>query len=196
MAPVKTTTDKSTEKRKAIMDACLDLFCEKCYQDTSTASISQKAGVATGTLFLYFENKEELVNELYLQCKDELASYLEEGVWEHTTFKAQLRHVWDRNLEWKQLNERKLQFMVQFSSSPTITKLTKERAMSRHTVITEIVRKALDAGEVTASSVELMAAMVSGYFHTAAMYLLGQPQSKHFKKWSEESFNFLWKGIN
>src|SRR3954462_13937358 len=103
--------EKNAEKRKAIMDACLDLFCEKCFQDTSTASISQKAGVATGTLFLYFENKEEMVNELYLECKNEYASYIEEGVWDHTTFKAQIRHIWDRNLEWKLINAQKLKFM-------------------------------------------------------------------------------------
>ena len=66
MAQVK-VIEKNVDKRKAILDACLSLFCESCFQETSTASISQKAGVATGTLFLYFENKEELVNELYLE---------------------------------------------------------------------------------------------------------------------------------
>lgn len=195
MALVK-PTDKHTEKRKAIMDACLDLFCEKCYQDTSTASISQKAGVATGTLFLYFENKEELVNELYLECKNEMACYMEDGVWEHTTFKARLRHVWDRSLEWKISNDQKLKFMMQFSSSPTITRMTKEKAMNRHTIVTEIVTKAIESGEATTSSAELLSAMISGYMHTAGLYLLNERHSKNFKKLSEESFNFFWKGIN
>ncbi|MBS1625179.1 MAG: TetR/AcrR family transcriptional regulator [Bacteroidetes bacterium] len=195
MALVK-PTDKNTEKRKAIMDACLDLFCEKCYQDTSTASISQKAGVATGTLFLYFENKEELVNELYLDCKSEMADYMEDGVWEHTTFKARLRHVWDRSLEWKMTNDQKLKFMMQFSSSPTITRMTKEKAMNRHTIVTEIVQKAIESGEAVTSSAELLSAMISGYMHTAALYLLNERHSKNFRKWSDESFNFFWKGIN
>ena len=195
MAQVK-TSEKNSDKRKAIMDACLDLFCEKCFQDTSTASISQKAGVATGTLFLYFENKEELVNELYLSCKDEYASYLEEGVWEHPTFKAQVRYIWDRNLEWRRDNANKLRFMMQFAASQTITKMTQERAMNRVTIMNEVVKRAVDNKEVVTSSTELLSAMIFGYFHTASTFLLEHPHSKNFQKWSDESFNFFWKGIN
>jgi AcrR family transcriptional regulator len=190
------TVEKHSEKRKAILDACLDLFCNKCYQDTSTASISQKAGVATGTLFLYFENKEEMVNELYLACKDEYLSDIEQGVWEHTTFKAQVKHIWNRNLEWKLNNRQKLKFMTQFSSSTAITDVTKEKAMTRVTLINDVVKKAVENNEVTTSSTELLAAMIWGYFHSASNFLLDQPDTKHFKKWSDESFNFFWKGIN
>ena len=171
-------------------------FCNKCYQDTSTASISQKAGVATGTLFLYFENKEEMVNELYLACKDEYISYIEEGVWEHTTFKAQVKHIWNRNLDWKLNNNQKMKFMTQFSSSTAITDETKEKAMNRVTLINDVVRKAVENGEVTTSSTELLAAMIWGYFHSAANFLLGQPDGENLQKWSDESFNFFWKGIN
>lgn len=35
-----------------------------------TAKIRRRAGVAAGTLFTYFANKEELLNELYLELKD------------------------------------------------------------------------------------------------------------------------------
>ena len=195
MATIK-TTEKNTDKRKAIMDACLSLFCESCFQDTSTASISQKAGVATGTLFLYFENKEELVNELYLECKDDYASYIEEGIDKHTTFKAQIRHIWDRNLECKLKNPEKLKFMMQFCSSPYITKMTQEKAMNRISLTNEVVKRAIENKEVVASSAELLSAMISGYFHTAALFLLDHPHSRNFQKWSDESFNFFWKGIN
>jgi AcrR family transcriptional regulator len=189
-------TEKNVDKRKAIMDACLRLFCDKCFQDTSTASISQEAGVATGTLFLYFENKEELVNELYLECKEDYALYIEEGVWDHTTFKSQIRHIWDRGLEWRINNRGKLKFMMQFSSSPSITTMTQEKAMNRVRLINDVVKRAIDNKEVAASSTELLSAMISGYFHTAALFLIEHPHSKNFKKWSDESFNFFWKGIN
>lgn len=195
MTPIK-ITEKSNDKRKAIMDACLKLFCESCYQDTSTAKISHEAGVATGTLFLYFDNKEELINELYLDCKDEYAGYIEDGVWEQMTFKAQLRHIWDRGLDWRLKNPEKMKFMMQFSSSPSITKLTKEKAMNRVTIINDIVKRAIENNEVAASSTELLSAMISGYFHSASLFLLEHPHSKNLKKMSDESFNFFWKGIN
>jgi hypothetical protein len=49
---------------------------------------------------------------------------------------------------------------------------------------------------VNTSSVELLSAMITGYFHTAAMFLLEHHNPKNFKKWSDEAFDFLWRGIN
>jgi AcrR family transcriptional regulator len=195
MIPQK-TADKNTDKRKAIMDASLKLFCAKCFQDTSTASISSEAGVATGTLFLYFESKEELVNELYLECKGNMAAYIEEGIWGHTSFKTRLKHIWERGTEWYLQNPEKIQFMTQFSSSPYITKQTRERAVGYLGLMNEVITKAIANKEVTTSSVELLSRMIGGYFHNARLFLLDKPQNRNLKKWREEIFDWIWNGIH
>lgn len=189
-------SEKNNEKRKAILDASLKLFCEKCFQDTSTASISQQANVATGTLFLYFENKEALVNELYLECKEDYASYLEKDVWENLTFKTQLRHIWERGLEWRINNPDKLKFMMQFCTSPYITKLTKEKALIRVSLLNDVVKKGIASKEVSASDEELLSAMLSGYFHTAGLFLMDNVNNKNFNKWKDEAFDYIWRGIH
>lgn len=178
------------------MNASLKLFCEKCFQDTSTASISQQANIATGTLFLYFESKEALVNELFLESKEEYASYVEDGVWNNLTFKTQLKHFFERGLEWKINNPEKVKFMQQFSSSTYITKLTRERAFNRLNLLNEIVKKAIANKEVDASSDELLSSMLSGYFHMAALYLIDNSKNKNFKKWREEAFEYIWRGVH
>jgi len=189
-------TDKNTDKRQAILDASLKLFCTKCFQDTSTASISNEAKVATGTLFLYFESKEELVNELYLECKGEFAAYMEAGVWDKPSFKTQLKHVWERGTEWCIQNPEKIQFMTQFSSSPYITKQTREKAVSRFGLMNEVIKRAVANEEVTPSSVELLSCLLGGYFHNARMFLLDNAHNKNFKKWQEEVFDYIWRGLN
>jgi AcrR family transcriptional regulator len=195
MVPQK-ITDKNSDKRKAIMDASLKLFCAKCFQDTSTASISNEAKVATGTLFLYFESKEELVNELYLECKGDMAAYVEEGVWDNTSFKTQLKHIWERGTDWCLQNPDKLQFMTQFSSSPYITKQTREKAVSYLKLTNEVITKAIANKEVNTSSVELLSRMLGGYFHNARLFLLDNTQNRNLKKWQEEIFDWIWKGIH
>jgi AcrR family transcriptional regulator len=53
--------NKNKEKTKqAILAAALKLFAEKGFYNTSTRAISRKAGIAEGTLFNYFETKEDL----------------------------------------------------------------------------------------------------------------------------------------
>ena len=49
------------EKRCDIARASIDLFCEKGIQQTSIDEIAKSAGVAKGTVYLYFKNKEEIV---------------------------------------------------------------------------------------------------------------------------------------
>ena len=49
------------EKRCEIARASIDLFCEKGIQHTSIDEIARSAGVAKGTVYLYFKNKEEII---------------------------------------------------------------------------------------------------------------------------------------
>jgi AcrR family transcriptional regulator len=190
------TTEKQSDKRKAIMEASLNLFCEKCFQETSTASISQAANVGTGTLFCYFENKEELVNVLYLESKEEFAAHAESGVWEQTSFKTQLRQIFNNTISWYIDNPRRIKFMSQYCSSSLITKVTREKAITRQTIINEVIRKAVANGEVSTPSVELTASLVSGYMHIAGSYLLDNAKDTEMKEWQDTAFNLIWSGIH
>lgn len=178
------------------MDASLKLFCEKCFQDTSTASITQAANVGTGTLFCYFNSKEDLVNALYLECKEEMAAYVGEGVWEQSTFKARLKYIFDRRIEWYKNNPERVKFMVQFHSSSLITKVTRERALLGTKILNDVVAKAEEDGEVTSASVDFMSALISGHFHNAALYIIENAPQADLVKWREEAFNTLWKGVS
>lgn len=54
------STEQKEERRKRILDAAYALFVASDYRDISMASIVKKAGIAKGTLFIYFSTKEEL----------------------------------------------------------------------------------------------------------------------------------------
>lgn len=51
---------KKQAKRTAILKAALEEFTENGFAKTRLATVAQKAGVAKGTLYLYFASKEEL----------------------------------------------------------------------------------------------------------------------------------------
>lgn len=46
-----------SERREAILQAAADLFASSGYHTTTVADIAQAAGIAPGTVYLYFENK-------------------------------------------------------------------------------------------------------------------------------------------
>jgi hypothetical protein len=58
----------SEEKRTAILEATAEVVA-MLGVSAPTAKIAKEAGVAEGTLFTYFANKDELLNGLYLELK-------------------------------------------------------------------------------------------------------------------------------
>lgn len=53
-----------TEKQKQILEASLSLFAEKGFANTTTADIAQRAGVAEGTVYKRYANKQELLRAI------------------------------------------------------------------------------------------------------------------------------------
>jgi AcrR family transcriptional regulator len=61
VTPPRPRWERRKEARPAeLLSAALDLFVEKGYSGTRLEDVAARAGVSKGTLYLYFENKEEL----------------------------------------------------------------------------------------------------------------------------------------
>jgi TetR/AcrR family transcriptional regulator, repressor of fatR-cypB operon len=68
------------DKRRKILDAALRVFAERGYDGTNVPEIAKAAGVGTGTVYRYFEDKEALVNEVFRDAKLRLRSALLDGM--------------------------------------------------------------------------------------------------------------------
>jgi TetR/AcrR family transcriptional regulator, fatty acid metabolism regulator protein len=56
---------KFINKRAIILDAALKTFVNRGYPDTKVAEIASEAGIAEGTIYNYFQSKEELLLALF-----------------------------------------------------------------------------------------------------------------------------------
>jgi AcrR family transcriptional regulator len=56
--------EKSAARRAAILKAALDEFCEKGFAATRVEDVAARAGVAKGTIYLNFKDKQALFEEL------------------------------------------------------------------------------------------------------------------------------------
>ena len=55
---------RAREKQKALLAAALAEFSEKEYPEVTTKSVAERAGVAAGTFYQYFESKETILREV------------------------------------------------------------------------------------------------------------------------------------
>lgn len=69
--------DNKNRKRTALLENAFDLFITKGINKTSISDIVQKAGVAKGTFYLYFKDKEDIRNRLLIHKISHLLSMAE-----------------------------------------------------------------------------------------------------------------------
>ena len=68
---------KSEARRAAIVQAALDEFCARGFAATRIDDVAARAGVAKGTIYLYFDDKEALFREIVTTMLVPLVSVLE-----------------------------------------------------------------------------------------------------------------------
>ncbi|GHA56197.1 TetR/AcrR family transcriptional regulator [Pontibacter akesuensis] len=185
-----------SEKRDQIVAAALKLFCQKGFQNTSTAAISKEAGVATGTLFLYFKSKEELINALYSETKNAMAAYVQEDLpAAAAALETQLLHCWRRAAEWALEHPFHYRFSAMFSNSPFITKLTRDEAASSFLFMQDIIEKGIKQGNLAGMDKNLFISLFSGQLHATITFVENQQSSSNHKEVLEQTFHFFMKGV-
>jgi AcrR family transcriptional regulator len=69
--------DDVRDKRQAILSAARDLFARQGYEETTIAEIARDAGMAVGTVYLYFQNKHDILVDVCVALKAEVARVIQ-----------------------------------------------------------------------------------------------------------------------
>lgn len=92
---------RDESKIEAIYKATLQLVREKGLAGTTMCDISKAASLATGTLYIYFSNKEELIRELFRKCRRHSEEHYFAGLPEGAAFEERLQKVFENVVKYK-----------------------------------------------------------------------------------------------
>src|SRR3982074_562175 len=62
--PVSNRLERAAERRSAIIEAAMDEFIARGFAATRLDDVAKRAGVAKGTIYLHFKDKESMFEEL------------------------------------------------------------------------------------------------------------------------------------
>lgn len=68
------------DKRRRILDAAVSVFAQHGFYNAKVSQIAKEAGVADGTIYLYFKNKEDILIQVFIDAMDEILRRQEEAL--------------------------------------------------------------------------------------------------------------------
>jgi AcrR family transcriptional regulator len=70
---------KVDDKRRLILEAALQAFARRGYHGVTVPEVAEAAGVGAGTVYRYFDDKQDLVNHVFREAKGRLRAAVFDG---------------------------------------------------------------------------------------------------------------------
>lgn len=117
--------NKYNKAQRAVLETTLNIIIRKELQATSMSLIAKESGVSTGSIYHYFQSKEEIVNELYRAIVTFNGEYVREGLLQGRTIREKFQMGWSRVIDLGKKYPQGFQFIEQYSFSPYIYEAVK-----------------------------------------------------------------------
>jgi TetR/AcrR family transcriptional regulator, repressor of fatR-cypB operon len=118
---------KDENKIDAIFEATLKLVLKTGFNGLKMADVAKAAKLATGTLYIYFKNKDVLINELFLHLKKAKTTEVLKVYNPSDTFEEAFRKMWFSYLDISLREPERMLFIEQFAHTSYLTKKTKQQ---------------------------------------------------------------------
>ncbi|MFW2383208.1 MAG: TetR/AcrR family transcriptional regulator [Acidimicrobiales bacterium] len=106
------------DRPAAIRRALRDLVAENGFHGASMGAVAKEAGVATGTAYVHYESKEELVYATYLELKAELGTAVLADFRETDEPAERWRHLLTKAYDFMAQQPERARFLSQLEESP------------------------------------------------------------------------------
>jgi AcrR family transcriptional regulator len=183
---------RSPEKRTAILEAAVHEIAEVGL-GASTAAIAERAGIASGTLFTYFANKEELLNELYLELKSETYARINASFPYKAGLEQRARHVWSSYLDWAIEFPAKRKVSALLHLSDLITPETRARTAAGRGAIDATLHDLGSRGALRGLPEGFAAATMAAMQEATMEFVDGR--AKRRKELTDQAFEVFWRAV-
>ena len=153
---------RDEQKIDRIFEATLKLVVKNGFSGLKMSEVAKEAEIATGTLYIYFKDKNELINALYLHLKKQkTAMFIDEEVLKLPT-KACFDELWKRYFTLSLNNPEEAAFLEQYYRSPYLDIKVKEEAYLLLKPVYEVLEKGKQEQIIKAVDTELLIASIIG----------------------------------
>ncbi|OEU67671.1 MAG: TetR family transcriptional regulator [Desulfobacterales bacterium PC51MH44] len=139
------TKGKINDKYHRILEAAVKVFAEKGFFQSTISQIAREAGVADGTIYLYFKNKDDILIQFFSYKTKQVFTRFREEVDKADNTIDKLRNLIRRHLKEFQ-NDRNVAVVYQ-AETHQINRLAEEQIKEMSKLYLDIVSEIVEQGQ-------------------------------------------------
>lgn len=149
-------------KVEAIYKATLALVKDRGLAGITMCDISKEACIATGTLYIYFKNKDELIKALFTECRKKSAHYYFEGLNEQSSFEGKMQKLFRNIVRFKVKHFEVSAFLEQSYHSPYVDVIDLKKKQKAMAPLFQLVKEGIEAKKIKNTEAELVVSYLFG----------------------------------
>lgn len=185
---------KDQNKVNAIHKATIELVTKTGFSGLKMAEVAKKSGVATGTLYVYYISKEQLINDVFVVTKKEVAGAIINSKYVKGSFNKTFKAMWYGYFKYCLLNPEKMLFVEQFIYSGYITEANIIKTNTYFEPLNQFLIEGQKNDYVKKMDVALIKAHLQGAIHEIVKMVVREGL-KLKKKDMNTCFTMAWDSI-
>jgi AcrR family transcriptional regulator len=185
----------SPEKRTQFMNSALKLFVANGVKNTSTNAIAKDAGTATGTLFLYFPTKQDLIHELVLKIGKKQSNYIKSSLTPSLSVQETFLTIWNGSVRWFLENPEAYQYIRQVRDSGLIAEEVIQESERFFDYYYDAIQRGLAEERIRPYPIELIGGMLYQNIVAVMNLIAAGSDPKAQNDYIQLGFNIFWDGI-
>ncbi|MBM3237988.1 TetR/AcrR family transcriptional regulator [Candidatus Poribacteria bacterium] len=139
-----------SSKRRQILDAAVKVFAQNGFYNSKVLDIAKEAGVANGTVYLYFPSKDDILISIFEEQMGELIDYMEQEMQKESESLNKLRKLISMQMHLIETNSELTQLLlVELRQSKKFLKSNATDMMSKYIdMISDVLKEGIAEGAI------------------------------------------------
>lgn len=186
-------TKPREEKYQAILDAATEAFAQYGYFTCQVSKIAKLAGVADGTIYLYFQNKEDILVSLFSDRMGQFIQEIRQAIVQYKTTKDRILCIIKTHFRYMQEN-RALAIVTQIEirqSDPKIRDAISGPLREYFYLIEQILAEGVEREEIMLTDIKVGRQMLFGTLDAAISDWVTSKKPRSLDGGEEIIFNLI-----
>lgn len=147
---------KCDKKRTALLKATLHLVNNQGFHGAPMSKIAKMTEMSPATIYIYFENKQDLINQLYLEMKVRFSEFAFKNYNEESCVKESFKQIWFNIANFKLNQVEESNFLSQCDNTPIIDEEIKREGLKHLQPLVDLWERGKTEGKLKPISPYLM----------------------------------------